>query len=260
MSQKLAWLKAVHAEGNLSPAAKNVAVALFMHHNAKTGLCCPTQAHLGEAVALERRRINKVIGELKTAGWITAEQTRGASYYILRVERVTERHPAEVSRNEDTSEEAWCLGTDAAGVADPGQQVSPIVLTEQSTLTVHSNSLSPRAPVGTRPKGQTSASGGARVRRGQGEGSHWPANLGLDDHAREIARQQGITSDVESVWADFHDHALMTSRTVGDWMAAWRYWCRRAHERAKRASVRPQREQPKPSRFTVPRNLPPQAA
>ncbi len=80
MSQKLAWLKAIHADKDLSPAAKNVAVALFMRHNSTTGLCCVTQGNLGEAVALKRGRVNRVVAELKAAGWITAEQTLGASY------------------------------------------------------------------------------------------------------------------------------------------------------------------------------------
>lgn len=256
MSQKLMWLKAIHAAENLSPAAKNIAVALFMHHNAKTGLCCVKQATLGDDVALKRGRVNRVVRELKDAGWITAEQTMGASYYILNVEGAGSRESVELCRNEDTSDETSYVGSDTPSVSDPAQQVCPTLHTEQSTLTVSPNRLSLRAPAGTKPRRQTNASGGARVRSKKSEGTPWPDDLDLDDAARQAAHEAGITQDIERLWSRFRNHALDKAQTSHNWPSAWRNWCETAYDHRKRDAARQSaaREQPKLSRFQIPRN------
>lgn len=249
MSQKLAWLKAVHADRDLSPAAKNVAVALFMRHNAKTGLCCVTQGYLGEAVGLERRRVNKVVGELKAAKWITAEQTLGASYYVLHVEKAvaSPTTTSEVSQIEDSVGDTPCVGSDAAYVSDPRQMVSPIVLTEQSS-SVSENSLSFRTPAGAQGRTQKSASGGTRKKptrttQRQEIGTPLPANLELNDHRQQIASAAGVEiTDQRGVFLHFTEHARAHGWVRADWNAAWSVWCR---NKAERRTADEAREKPK---------------
>ncbi len=68
------------ADTDLSPTAKCVAAALlFKFHNAKSSRCNPGAASIARTAGLARRTVFYAIVELKDAGWITVESTKGGS-------------------------------------------------------------------------------------------------------------------------------------------------------------------------------------
>lgn len=260
ISQKLAWLKAIHADKDLSRAAKNVAVALFMHHNSDSGVCCVKQATLGEAVALQRKSVNRVVDKLEDANWITAEQTLGASYYILHVARAKQQVPAEVSPIEDTADDQRCPQMATPCVPDPGHHVSPDAGTEPSISTVSSNRLSLRTPAGAEAGKEKSASGGVRQTGSSWKPSSrpvgllWPEDFYLTEEREMEAERAGLKiATIPETFAAFRDHAHDTGRRSADWDAAWRNWCRKAAERQKAAEAKAGAGRLKPNpRYYVP--------
>ena len=68
------------ADTDLSPTAKCVAAALLLKfHNAKSSRCNPGAASIARTAGLARRTVFYAIVELKDAGWITVESTKGGS-------------------------------------------------------------------------------------------------------------------------------------------------------------------------------------
>lgn len=116
MNQKFNWFKSVLRDKTLSPGAKNVAAALMIHHNDKTGQCNPKQGSIADAIGMHRPAVNAGIKQLRDAGWIDSITTRGASHYTLNI--------AKASVEEDGDRDERCPPIDTAGVREPIQQES----------------------------------------------------------------------------------------------------------------------------------------
>lgn len=123
MAEKFKWLKEVLRDRALSASAKNVATALVTFHNDRTGQCNPSQGRLAEAIGLSRRRVNRLVAELKAGGWIEVEGTLGASDYRLALDRAAEEaEPGECAQPDTppTSDPTYpCARSDVGGVSDP---------------------------------------------------------------------------------------------------------------------------------------------
>lgn len=245
MSQKLAWLKAVHADTALNPATKNVAVGLFMHHNADGGRCNPKQATLAAALGLKLRRVNEGIKALHDAGWIASVRTRGASYYRLNIPAEAEmRAPAHIS---EEATEARYAPPHVADTRQGTQQIRATARMEPSVPTVPENHLSLRENASGEVR-----QGSKRQMQRQAIGTPLPANFELTDRLRGAAQVAGVrVADIQRVFADFCDHAQDTGRSSNEWEAAWARWCRTYAERQQRDAAK---EQPKRSRWDIPRS------
>jgi hypothetical protein len=53
--------------------AKLMLISLADHHNASTGLCCPSRALLAEAAVCDERTVKRKLADLVEQGWITVE-------------------------------------------------------------------------------------------------------------------------------------------------------------------------------------------
>lgn len=245
MSQKLAWLKAIHADIGLNPATKNVAVGLFMHHNEKDGRCNPKQKTLAAALGLKLRRVNEGIKALHDAGWIASVRTRGASYYRLNIPAEAEMRAAA-----HISEEAMGARYAPPHVADTRQGTQQIRATarmEPSSSTVPMNRLS----LEENASGEV-RQGSKRQTQRQTTGTPLPANFELTEQLRGAAQVAGVrVADIDKAFAMFRSHALANGRTCSDWDAAWTLWCETRAERQQRDAVK---EQPKRSRWDIPRS------
>ncbi len=162
----------------------------------------------------------------------------------------------------NTSDDEGCIEACTTGVPDSAQQVSPILHTEQSTLTVPSNRLSLRAPAGAKAEREKGASGGVRKtgssRRpsSKSAGSPWPADFYLTEEREMEFERAGLKiATMPETFAAFRDHARDANRRSADWDAAWRNWCRRAAERQKAAEAKAGAGKPKPSRYAMPRSM-----
>ncbi|MFM2167280.1 MAG: hypothetical protein RIS79_1651 [Verrucomicrobiota bacterium] len=77
---ELAWRIAEPCHG-----VRLVLLSLADHHNAKTGLCCPSVARLVECTRLERKAVLRAIAELEQLGLIGTQRKKGCgSRYTLR--------------------------------------------------------------------------------------------------------------------------------------------------------------------------------
>jgi hypothetical protein len=97
MSEKLNWLKCLLRDETLSAKSKNVATALFMCHNERTGQCNPSQAHLAEATGMWRTAVNVALKELLDARWVSRQKTRTTSLYRLEITKTEDTVASEMS-------------------------------------------------------------------------------------------------------------------------------------------------------------------
>jgi hypothetical protein len=78
--QKFDFFWQIWAETTLSLAAKGVATTLLLQfHNAKTSRCNPSIVSIAKTAGISRRAVFNAIAELKDAGWIAIDSTRGGS-------------------------------------------------------------------------------------------------------------------------------------------------------------------------------------
>ena len=87
---KLQRLVLSQSEDQLSYCAKLVFVALIDCLNCKTGRLNPTRETLAAALGVMPRTIQRGLAELGGAGWFTRKLTRGAPYYSLAFDRLTQ--------------------------------------------------------------------------------------------------------------------------------------------------------------------------
>jgi Helix-turn-helix domain len=72
------WIKHILAVGELSAAAKVVAVRLAMHLNVETGQCNPSIEKLVSGTGMSESTVRRMIrDELEAEGWIGVDRTRG---------------------------------------------------------------------------------------------------------------------------------------------------------------------------------------
>src|SRR5262245_5790022 len=79
---KMALLRKVFADEGISLRAKAVFTTLLLiHHNTGYGRCNPRREVLAKELGTSIDSIKRGLGELRRAGWIKQQLTRGAPYY-----------------------------------------------------------------------------------------------------------------------------------------------------------------------------------
>lgn len=76
--QRWAWLKAVTADGSLSPMARLLASVLVTSADRDSGKCCPGNTKLADALCTSVDTIKRAFRALSDAGWLTKTEGRGA--------------------------------------------------------------------------------------------------------------------------------------------------------------------------------------
>lgn len=252
MSQKLAWMKAILRDKELTEGQKLVAAALMTFHNQITGQCNPSQRRIGEAVNMHRQSVNPAVKALRAGGWIrTSGEHGGTCEYVLLVNRAGIEMPAGVSARNDNSPEGGCPATQTGGVGQDGQGVSGSTDTELLSEPLSEPSMYP-APTAkaARTGTQSRASGRSGERapvQGQAKRTPLPAEWELDDRIRSAAEQHGVRiRDVQSTFAGFLAHHRGRGTLSPDWPAMWASWCiehvvRRNEREARNPTLKPSR-------------------
>jgi AraC-like DNA-binding protein len=68
--------------GNLSPAARLVGLAIFRHVNRITGLAFPSEQTIADRLGLSERHVRRAIGELRGAGCIKVMRRGRSNVYL----------------------------------------------------------------------------------------------------------------------------------------------------------------------------------
>lgn len=254
MSEKLAWLKALMRSKDLTAGAKNVATALFMCHNAKTGRCNPTQDYLAEATGMYRPAVNTGIKQLHAGGWIASVKTRGASYYRLNVALGEVVSGIEVSADRYSNDNVRCPPIDTADVRESIQQESANRYKEPSSLTVQEEPSIFPVPTADAVEAETDTvvSPDGKVKKRQDrKASKQPSRTELPrdwepgDLEKALARQEGVPeTKIAEVAKRFMAHHWGEGTTSPNWAAKWQSWCLGHIEREQRNAAR---NQPKPN-------------
>ena len=152
LKQKLAWMIRLQADDKMSVSAKLVGTRLALFHHEESGRCNPRQSVIAKAVCMERKTVNRLLAELKEAGWIGSTQTRGASHYTINVahDLIEESLISDTSNDDPASEvslisDSRCPPSGTPGVPQERHQVS-LISDTRSPSDEERNLVSNRAP------------------------------------------------------------------------------------------------------------------
>ena len=199
-----------------------LAIARYADEN---GRAYPSVATLSADTRLNPKTIYKSLSELKSLGLLYIEKrSNGGNAYTLT--STTENGTPENGTPKNGTTENGTTGNGSRGI--PKTEVR--VFQKRNATTTKNGTRTKQEQSNEESNEESSnAHRAAPARRKRASACPFESGASIPDDYREAAEKVRV-ADPQRVFNSFVDHAIANGRTLVDWMAGWRMWCRKEIE------------------------------
>ena len=226
-------LRTLLVQSRAEPGARFVLPTIALHVD-DGGVAFPSVGTLSELTGISERQIRRHLRQLEAGGELSTKGSEGRYCNKYRITMSSSRtRPPEPGQGDRV--EPGHGDRDGARATRTSASANPVICDRQpghgdtqKRRVKRREGLTLTSPDGDAPTRQ-------KPRRKSGRGSRTlPQGETLTDERRQMALKCGLAADrIEPVWAKFADHEFAQPRRR--WDQAWRNWCRREVEIARKS-------------------------